>query len=319
MLVTRPAGMPADDFDSAGMRIELDCIPCFIRQALEAARLCSEDPGVHEKILREVLILSADLDLGRSPPYVGQCIHRRLRELTGVADPYRTAREEFNRLADEALEEVRGIVATSRDPVWAAATYAVMANAMDMGIPGVYGAAEFRQALERASEHPLMGDREGIREALAQAPDILYLADNAGEIVFDRLLIEQIGPERVTLVVRGAPILNDAIRQDARAVGLEAMVEVLDNGSDAPGTMLEDCSPLFRERFARASLILAKGQGNFETLSRAPGNLVFLFKVKCPVVAGQVGLPLGTHAALLRKAQQQAGAARFQRSAGWGA
>ncbi len=284
-----------DRGEPSGMGIELDCIPCFLRQALEAARFCSEDPRVHEGILRELLSLTGDLDLSRSPPFVGQHLHRRLRQLTGVADPYHKARAEFNRLATEALEEVRVAVRASADPLMSAATFAVMANAMDMGIPGLYGADEFRRALGAASEHPLIGDLESFREAIQKAPDLLYLADNAGEIVFDRLLIEEIGPERVTLVVRGAPILNDALLKDAREVGLEGLVEVLDNGSDAPGTLLEDCSPLFQERFSQATLVLAKGQGNFETLSRAPADIAFLFKVKCPVVARHVGLPLGSH------------------------
>jgi hypothetical protein len=95
--------------------------------------------------------------------------------------------------------------------------------------------------------------------------------------------------------VRGAPVINDATMADARAVGLHEIVEIIDNGSDAPGTILEDCSEDFRRRFSEADLILAKGQGNFETLSEQPRNIFFLFKVKCPVIAAHVGLPVGTH------------------------
>ncbi len=128
-------------------------------------------------------------------------------------------------------------------------------------------------------------------QAAARAGRILYLADNAGEIVFDRLLVEALAPQRVTLAVRGTPVLNDATAADARAVGLTEICEVIDNGSDAPGTVLEDCSREFRQRFSTADLIIAKGQGNFETLSEAPGNIFFLFKVKCPVIATRTGLP----------------------------
>jgi hypothetical protein len=91
-------------------------------------------------------------------------------------------------------------------------------------------------------------------------------------------------------------VLNDATLADAREVGMDELVEVIDNGSDAPGTILADCSPSFQERFNQADLIIAKGQGNFETLSSVEGNLVFLLKVKCPVISRHVGLPLGTHA-----------------------
>ncbi|MBN2451771.1 MAG: DUF89 family protein, partial [Lentisphaeria bacterium] len=121
-----------------------------------------------------------------------------------------------------------------------------------------------------------------------------YLADNAGEIVLDRLLVDELPAGRVTVAVRGGPILNDATLDDARQAGLCDRVEVIDNGSDAPGTILADCSPKFRRRFAAADLILAKGQGNFETLSEVAAPLCFLLKVKCPVIAGHTGLPLGT-------------------------
>jgi len=122
----------------------------------------------------------------------------------------------------------------------------------------------------------------------------MYLADNAGEIAFDRLLIEKISPERVTLVVRGAPVINDATLADAQAVGLDKIVEIIDNGSDAPGTILSDCSREFQRLYTDADLIIAKGQGNFETLNNEPGNLFFLFKVKCPLVADLVNQPIGT-------------------------
>jgi len=100
----------------------------------------------------------------------------------------------------------------------------------------------------------------------------------------------------VTLAVRGAPVLNDATVADARAAGLHELVEVLGNGSDAPGTILEDCSEVFRDSYAEADLIIAKGQGNFETLSDRPDNIFFLFKVKCPVIAAHTGLPVGAQA-----------------------
>jgi uncharacterized protein with ATP-grasp and redox domains len=110
------------------------------------------------------------------------------------------------------------------------------------------------------------------------------------------------------LAVRGAPVLNDATAADARAAGLAEICEVIDNGSDAPGTLLEDCSPGFRQRFRAADMIIAKGQGNYETLSEAPGNIFFLFKVKCPVIAAHSGMPVGAQVlGRPRHAARQAG------------
>ena len=142
---------------------------------------------------------------------------------------------------------------------------------------------------------PFHGNFDEFRDALDEASDVLYLADNAGEIVADQVLIRELGPARVTVAVRGGPVLNDATMHDARQTGLTSIVPVIDNGSDAPGTLLPDCSPAFRARFASADLVIAKGQGNFESLCDADRTVFALFKVKCGVVAEHTGLPVGTH------------------------
>jgi len=105
--------------------------------------------------------------------------------------------------------------------------------------------------------------------------------------------VEQLPAAKVTVAVRGTPVINDATMADARVAGLTEIVEVIDNGSDAPGTILEDCSDLFRERFGNADLIIAKGQGNYETLSSSRGNVFFVLKAKCPVIAAHLGCRVG--------------------------
>ena len=136
---------------------------------------------------------------------------------------------------------------------------------------------------------------KSLQAAIKQSERILYLGDNAGEIVFDRLLIEQIDRQKVTFVVRGSPVINDATMEDARMTGMADIVEVIDNGSDAPGTILEDCSAEFRQRFKMANMIIAKGQGNYETLSQTNRKIFFLFKAKCPVIAEDVGCETGSY------------------------
>ncbi|MBN2491940.1 MAG: DUF89 family protein [Planctomycetes bacterium] len=292
------------------MKTYLDCVPCFLRQSLEAARNVTDDGRIHEQILRDVLRMTAALDLDRPPPFAGQAIHRRLRELTGVADPYAAVKRVSNRTAMDVLPGLRAAVERAPDPLRAAATYAVAANAIDMAIQAGLSAAEIRAALEAGAHEPLCGDWGAFRAAAAAATDILYLADNAGEIAIDRLFVEQLSPERVTVAVRGGVVLNDATLADAREVGMDAEVEVIDNGSDAPGTILEDCRATFRERFRRADLVVAKGQGNFETLSAVDASIFFFFKVKCPVISRHVGLPVGSHALLRGSANDREGEAR---------
>jgi uncharacterized protein with ATP-grasp and redox domains len=170
---------------------------------------------------------------------------------------------------------------------------AIAGNMMDMGVNASLTEADVRQTMKQALTAPFFGEMDKFRHAIAEAHSILYLADNAGEIAFDRLLVEQLLSKHVTVAVRGAPVINDATLIDAQTVGLDQIVEVIDNGSDAPGTILSDCGPEFRRRFAEADLIIAKGQGNFETLSGEAGNIFFLFKVKCAVIAEHVKQPMG--------------------------
>lgn len=280
------------------MKTSLDCVPCLLRQSLEAARAVTDDVAVHEHIVREVLRTTAELELDRPPPFVAQAIYRRLHVLTGAEDPYRKAKVRFNRLAMDALPELRELVCRAEDPLLAAAQFAVAANAIDMGIASAITDEEVRMALRGTLREPVHGEWARLVAAAAEAKDILYLADNAGEIAVDRLVIEVLGPERVTVAVRGGPVLNDATVVDARAVGMVELTHVIDNGSDAPGTLLEDCSSVFRQHFDRADLIIAKGQGNYESLSGTGTNIAFWFKVKCQVVSRQVGLPVGAHALL---------------------
>lgn len=280
------------------MRTQLDCIPCFLRQGLEASRFVTTDPALQETLMREILLLAAGTDLARPPVAVGAMIHRRVRELTGNPDPYRAAKSEHNRLVTQVLEHLSGLVHQAGDPLITATRLAIAANVIDLGVPGPLTPDRILASLHSALNEPFHGDAATFTASLATAGNVLYLADNAGELAVDRLLIQQIGPDRVTLVVRGGPVINDVTLSNAVEAGLTDLVEVIDNGSDVPGTVLPCCSEEFRYRFGTADLIIAKGQGNYESLCDTPANVFFLFKVKCPVVAQLTGLAVGTHALL---------------------
>ena len=130
-------------------------------------------------------------------------------------------------------------------------------------------------------------------KSLSSAQSILYLGDNTGEIVFDQLLIQQLPMDRVTFVVRGKPIINDATMTDAVNTGMTNLVKVIDNGDDAPGTVLEACSDRFKRVYQDADIVIAKGQGNYETLSNSDKKIFFLLKAKCAVVAEHIGCNVG--------------------------
>jgi len=270
-------------------------MPCFLRQALEVSRFATDDPRVHTQIIRDVLKMASTLDLNQPPPKVSQAIHRRLRQLTGIEDPYAEAKRRFNRLAWSILRAMDGREKHGKDALYYSLRMAIAGNVIDLGVKGNLTEKEILSSFRNVLNEPLAGNLAAFKACARDARSILYIADNAGEIVFDRLLIERLGPERVTLTVRGGPVLNDATLGDAQEAGLAEMVRVVESGSDAPGTILLDCSPEFMQLFQSADLIISKGQGNFETLGDLPGNIFCLFKVKCPVVASHVGHPVGTH------------------------
>jgi len=276
------------------MKSALDCIPCFVAQALNVARLASDDPQLHERALRAALRRASEADLAQSPVLVGRSIHRAVRDLTGQADPYLTIKQESNRLALALLPVWRQRLLAAQNPRLAAVKLAIAANVIDFGIKGDLTAAQIPAALEDSFAAPLEGNVDEFFAEAEGAREILFLADNAGELVFDRLLLEVLPREKITVAVKGGPAINDAMRADAVAAGLDGWVAVTDTGSDGAGIVLEACSPQFQQRFARADMIIAKGQANFESLDGCAQDIFFLFKVKCPVVARHIGHAVGS-------------------------
>ena len=286
------------------MRTFFDCIPCFVRQALDSVRRATDDETVHEQVLRETLRAISEMDLRGSPPAMGHKIHRFIRELVGECDPYREMKDESNQLALALYPTLKSRVERSANPLETAVRLAIAGNIIDIAVKGDVAQIDVNEAVEHALTTPFDGDMDGFASAVSTAKSILYLADNAGEIVFDRLLIEELPLEKVTVAVRGAPVINDATMVDARVAGITELVDVIDNGSDVPGTILEECSTTFRDRFDEAGLIIAKGQGNYETLSEAAKDIFFALKAKCPVIASDIGCEVGD--LVLRRSNQVA-------------
>lgn len=276
------------------MNIHLACIPCMARQAFDAVTEAVADPARREVLLRRLVREIADGDWSGSPPALAQRLHRAIRRELANPDPFREVKARMNRMARDLVPAMRARIAAHPEPRAAAVRVAIGGNLLDVGAKTQIAAEDLPAHLESIWSKPLRGDVAGFFAAAERARSILYLADNAGEIFFDRLLLERLPAGRITVAVRGSPVLNDATREDAAAAGIPDLAPVVDNGSDAPGTILDDCSAEFRDRFARADLVLAKGQGNYETLSEVDKDIYFLFTVKCPLVASRVGEPVGS-------------------------
>ena len=270
------------------MRTALDCYPCLVRQSLDASRMVSDDPAVHEQVVREMLAWTAQAGPNESPPALGQRLHRRLREVTGVGDAYRAEKDRHNRMVMRLLPELRERIEAAADPFGLAVTLAIAGNIIDLGVASEY---DLEASIARVLKQPFAIDHlERMRSALGGAREILYLADNAGETVLDRLLIEFLEPP-VTYVVKGGPAVNDATREDAVAAGLGEVCEIIDNGAATLGTLLDLCSPEMKRRFEAADLIIAKGMANYESLSGTRAGLYFLLQAKCAVIAEHLDVP----------------------------
>lgn len=277
------------------MKTHIDCIPCLVKQTLNAIRLAGADETLQERTLRDILTKISCMDMSSAPPEMGAEIHRLVRKQTGRKDPYADLKDHYNRFAMDAYPRFKRLITASQKPLETAVRLAIAGNIIDFGANLEIDQAVVDLTIEASLTAVPFGDINAFSRALTDAEKILYLADNTGEIVFDRLLIEEIGPARVTMAVRGGPVINDATLDDARFCGLTDMIDVIDNGADIPGTVLDACSDSFIRHFQEADLIVAKGQGNYETLSETTGdrNIYFLFKTKCPVAARDVGCEVG--------------------------
>jgi len=277
------------------MKTYFDCIPCFIRQTLDTARLITSDEKIHEELIRSVTKMLVDMDLRQSPPVMAKKIHRLIRQITDTNDPYKDIKSKFNAFAMQIYPKAKKYVENSDDKIETALKFAIAGNIIDFGINADLKSHQVQETMDDSLRTSIEPEAlQSFKDAVNNAESILYLGDNTGEIVFDKLLIEQLPNEKITFAVRGKPIINDSTIEDAEFVSMADLVAVIDNGDDAPGTILEDCSLWFQEKFAEADLIISKGQGNYETLSEVDKNIIFILKAKCEVIARHLGCEVGS-------------------------
>jgi uncharacterized protein with ATP-grasp and redox domains len=273
------------------MRTYLDCYPCFLRQALDAARKAGAGVEQQKAVLSRVLDVLREVEPSSTPPEIGYRVHRIVRRVVNDGDPYQAAKEASTHQALALYPRLKALVAQADEPLDAAVRLSIAGNIIDLGPAQEY---DLWSTVERVLAQPYaVDDRLALRAALSSAGRVLVLADNAGETVFDRLLIETLDVP-VTYAVKGGPVLNDATREDALAAGVGRVAEIVDTGSDAPGTILDWCSEEFRRLYEGAELVVAKGQANYETLSEEGPEVFFLLQAKCPIIARDAGVPVGS-------------------------
>jgi len=272
------------------MRTYLDCFPCFLNQALRAARIATDDEKMIKRVLDEVGMMLKDIPLDSTPPESGRLIYRKVSEVTGSLDPYREIKKESTQKALSLYPYLKSRVENSSDRLLTAIRIASAGNIIDFGAYKNFNLSrEVDEVLEKDFE---VFEYIKFKHGLDKAHEILYLGDNAGECVFDRILIEET-KKPVTYVVRDAPIINDATYEDAVEAGIDGVATIISSGTDAPGTILQTCSAEFKKMYHNSNFIISKGQGNYEALSNEMGPIFFLLKVKCKIIADNFGVDEG--------------------------
>ena len=278
------------------MKTCLECLPCLGKNAVDAAKRSTADPAVRKQIVAESLRLLAENDFQMPPPYTARKILDIAVRHTGAKDIYLEEKKRSNARAEKLLSSLPEIPEYDPDDFESRLRLAIAGNILDFGIFADLDIALALQAVKSAFAKPL--DREAVKRLHAKMDSserILYILDNCGEAVFDRVFMEPYR-EKITLVVRGRAVFNDVLESDIADCGLQGFTRgVIASGtSGIPGTILSECSPEFRQVFDQSDLVIAKGQGNFETLNDCPKPIAFLFLVKCPVVVRETGAELNS-------------------------
>jgi uncharacterized protein with ATP-grasp and redox domains len=264
------------------MRTYLDCLPCMMYQALRAGRTVTSDEGKIRKILDKTGDMIKHIPMENPPPMAGEAIYRFAKEISGLNDPYKEMKRSNIQEVLSLYPELKEIVKRSADPLLTAIRIAIAGNVIDLGINDKFNIE--RDVREILKQDFAILDYRAFRYQLTKADSILYLGDNAGESVFDKILIEELG-KPVIYVVRENPIINDVTYQDALDSGLDEISEIISSGSSAPGTILSLCNEEFLLRFRNSNFIISKGQGNYEGLSNVKRPVFFLLKIKCHIIA----------------------------------
>ncbi|MCF7793567.1 MAG: ARMT1-like domain-containing protein [Candidatus Cloacimonetes bacterium] len=270
------------------MKTYLDCFPCFLQQALRAGRIAGADEQTLKKLLDEVGQMLKDIPLSHTPPETGEIIYGMISKITGNSDPYKKIKQQNIEYAMQLYPDLKNRIKKSEDPLLTAIRLAIAGNVIDLGVNRKF---DLVKDIETVLEQEFtVFDYQRFKAGLANSDKILYLADNAGETVFDKLLIEELR-KPVIYAVREIPVLNDVTIVEARQIGIDKVATVISSGSTAPGTILKNCSPSFIEIFNNSDLIISKGQGNYEGLSGEDAPIFFLLKVKCEVIGRDLEVP----------------------------
>ncbi len=269
------------------MKIYLDCIPCFMQQALRAGRLATTDEKKIKQILDKTGEMVKTIPMHATPIEIGMIVYRIVSEVTGVHDPFKAIKKQHIKETKAIYPELEKIVANSDDKLLTAIKIAIAGNIIDLGVNKAFDIV--RDVKHILQQDFAILDYDAFKKQLEKTKNILYIGDNVGESVFDKILIKEL-KKPVKFAVRSIPIINDVTWEDAIASGLDEVAELIDSGCKSPGIILNQSTPEFLELFNTSGFVISKGQGNFEGLSDCNRQVFFLLKTKCPIISNHLGI-----------------------------
>jgi uncharacterized protein with ATP-grasp and redox domains len=273
------------------MRTFPECYSCILQQFVSEMNLLDLDLDTQTRLVKEGLILFGEAEDSATAPDLSGKLHAMLRDREGDVDAYEESKRNSHQIAMDYEEDLQRLLEEGPDKFTQSLKISATGNLVDV----IY-AREYHlwDEVENSVNQDLLGEGiEDFRQKLSEAPHLLYLADNVGETVFDKVFIESLNIP-VIYAVKGGPILNDATLEDARAAGIDQIAEIVETGSRSPGTILNQCTDEFRKLFNESPLVLAKGQGNYETLDEQGEKIFFLLRLKCPIISREIGFPHGS-------------------------
>ncbi len=278
--------------EECGVISDYRCYFCFARAFERLLEKTELEPDAKKWFAREMFGLFNHGKNGFSIPKMSRELHVLLKQHSNDPDPYQEQKKQSNDLVLNMYPELKDLVFHSTNYFDTALRLAIAGNIIDYGISNSF---DLLSTIDKVLNSKFaIDDSLELKQALSEAKTVLYLGDNCGELVFDKLFIETIIHPNLIYAVRDEPVINDVTLDDARYVGMDRVANLVSNGYDAPSTLLEHCSSEFLEVFNRADVIISKGQGNLEgLLGKTDKEVYFLLMVKCEVIADALGVKKG--------------------------
>lgn len=275
------------------MDISIECLPCILNQVIVASKMSTDQINIQKKIVMEVLMLLSRYENYKYPPELFREAQSIVMAYTGNSDPYRKIKDQHIKMALDIYPKLNEFLNNKNEKLYWALKIASTGNVIDLAM---YSDIDIASIINQEMNIEFaINDFERLKEKLESAKSLLLIGDNAGETVFDRVLIENLSHLDIIYAVRGKAIINDATEEDAFASNMSDCIKIISSGSMVPGTIIKECSDEFLLTFNNADIVISKGQGNYETLSEEKREIFFLLKAKCSAIAQDLSINIGDY------------------------